>query len=188
VAPSLVDGHQPRVRDRYNQLSPLANRYPCADGRWVVLNMPEPHWWPRFCSAIGDEALGADPEFDSPKKRFDRGPELVERIDAIMSTRTVEEWGQIFDDAGLIWAPIQTAAQTVTDPQVRAIGAFVEVEHPADGTKFETLASPIRIVGSSIGPERGAPTLGADTDAVLAELGMTPDDVAALRADGSIGD
>ena len=187
VAPSLIDRYQPRAKDRHHQLSPLANRYPCADGGWIIVNMPEPHWWPRFCAAIGEEAMGADPDYDTAKKRFDRMPEIVDRIDAAMSARTAEEWGRIFDEAGLIWGPVQTAADVVDDPQARAMGMFVELDHPDGEGTFETLASPIRIVGSAIGPERAAPALGADTDAVLAELGMSAGEIDALRRAGAIG-
>ncbi|MGI9596615.1 MAG: CaiB/BaiF CoA transferase family protein [Acidimicrobiales bacterium] len=188
VAPALIDRRQPRARDRHNQVSALGNRYPCADGKWLIVNMPEPHWWPRFCETVGEAAWGSDPEFDTPKKRFDRMPEVVDRIDAIMSTRTAEEWGKVFDDAGLIWGPIQTLPEVVSDPQARAMELFVELDHPEGQGTFETLASPIRIEGADIVPRTAAPVLGADTEAVLADLGVTSDEMAELRAAGTIGD
>ena len=52
LAAVLVDGRQPSRRDRHHLISALANRFPCKDDGWVVFNMPEPHWWPRFCGAV----------------------------------------------------------------------------------------------------------------------------------------
>jgi crotonobetainyl-CoA:carnitine CoA-transferase CaiB-like acyl-CoA transferase len=188
VAPALIDRRQPRGRDRHNQVNALTNRYPCSDGHWILINMPEGHWWPRFCETVGETAWGTDPEFDTPKKRFDRMPEIVERIDAIISTKTAKEWGQIFDDAGLIWGPIQTLPEIVDDPQARAMGMFVEQEYPDGRGTFDTLAIPIRIEGADIAPRGTAPDLGADTDAVLAELGVSADRIAELRSAGAIGE
>ncbi len=186
LAPSLVDRRPLRVRNRQDELNPLVNRYPCADDGWIVVNMPEGHWWPRFCETVGEAAWGADPEFDTPKKRYDRMPEIVGRIDDIMRTRTAKEWGQIFDDAGLIWGPLQTVPEVIDDPQAKAMGMFVEQEFPDGGGTFETVAIPMTIQGADIGPRGAAPELGADTDAVLAELGLSAEEIAALRADGVI--
>lgn len=188
IAPTLVDRYQPSQRGRHEQVNPLNNRYPCADGKWIILAMPEGRWWPRFCEAVGEPEWGADEDFDSPKKRFRRNAEIVDRIDAILATKSAAEWGQVFDEAGLIWGPVQTLTDIVDDQQARAMDLFVTQDFPdADGT-FETLATPIGIEGGDIGPQGPAPVLGADTDVVLAGLGLSEDEIAKLRADGAIGD
>lgn len=187
VAPALIDKRQPRARDRHNQVNALTNRYPCSDGRWIIINMPEGHWWPRFCETVGEPEWAVDPDYDTPKKRFDLMPEIVDRIDAIIATKTAAEWAKIFDEAGLIWGPIQNLPEIVEDPQVRAMGMFVEQDFPdGDGT-FETLAVPIRIEGADIAPRGTAPELGADTDAVLADLGLSSEEISELRGAGAIG-
>lgn len=187
IAPSLIDRRQPRPRSRHNQISALANRYPCAEGTWIIVNMPEDHWWPRFCQTIGEADWGADPDFDSPKKRFDRMPEIVERIDAVLATKTARDWGEIFDEAGLIWGPVQTLTDIVDDPQARAMDLFVEQPYPDGAGTFETLAIPIRIEGADIGPRGVAPKLGADTNGVLTQMGLSSSEIDQLRASGAIG-
>jgi crotonobetainyl-CoA:carnitine CoA-transferase CaiB-like acyl-CoA transferase len=186
VAPALIDRRQPRARDRRNQVGALVNRYPCSDG-WIIVNMPENHWWPRFCEAIGVPDLGADPAYETPKQRYDNMPDIVDRIDEVMKTKTSKEWGMIFDDAGLIWGPIQTLPEIVDDPQARAMDLFIEQDYPDGRGTFETLAVPIRIEGADIGPQGTAPELGADTDAVLGELGLSEEEIAGLRDAGTIG-
>jgi crotonobetainyl-CoA:carnitine CoA-transferase CaiB-like acyl-CoA transferase len=187
IAPSLVDRRPLRARYRHEELNAMGNRYPCADDGWILINMPEGRYWPTFCAALGEPEWGEDPDFDTPKKRYDRMAEIVERIDAITRTRTAKEWGQIFDDAGVIWGPIQTLPEVVDDPQARAMGMFVEQEYPDGGGTFDTLAIPIRIQGADIGPRGTAPDLGADTDDLLGDLGLSADEIDALRADGIVG-
>jgi crotonobetainyl-CoA:carnitine CoA-transferase CaiB-like acyl-CoA transferase len=187
IAPSLIDRRPLRARYRHQELNPMVNRYPCADDGWILVNMPEGRYWPVFCEAIGEPDWGADPDFDTPKKRYDRMEEIVDRIDAITRTRTANEWGQIFDRAGVIWGPIQSIPEVVDDPQARAMGMFVEQAYPDGRGTFDTVAVPIRIRGADIGPQGTAPELGADTDAVLGDLGLSAAEIEGLRSEGIIG-
>ena len=181
----LVDGRQPSKRDRHHLITPLSNRFPCGDGRWIVLNMPEVHWWPRFCEAVGRTEWLEDPRFDTPKGRFDNMPELVGLIDEVFATKALHEWGRIFDEAGLIWGPAATLVELSQDPQAHAAGFFPEVEHP-DG-RFRTVAAPLRIQGADVGPRGPAPEVGQHTAEVLTAAGLAPEEVSALAAAGVVG-
>jgi crotonobetainyl-CoA:carnitine CoA-transferase CaiB-like acyl-CoA transferase len=185
-AATVIDGRSPTKRDRRHLITPLANRFGCADGRWVVLNMPELHWWPRFCEAMGRSDLLADERFATPKGRYDHMPELIDTLDETFATRTAAEWGKLFDDAGLIWGPAQTLADVVNDPQAEAEGLFPEIV-TEDGDRFRTVAVPFHFHGADIGPKGPAPALGAHNDEVLATLGLSGDDLAGLRERGVIG-
>ena len=127
LAPTLLDHRPVTKRDRHHLLSPLANRFRCADDRWIILNMPEAHWWPRFCAAIDRPDLAADERFATIKGRFDHMPYLIDLLDEVFATRTLAEWGRIFDEAGLIWGPAQAIHELVEDPQARAVGLFPDV-------------------------------------------------------------
>lgn len=186
VAPTIIDGKPPRCRDRHHLFSPTINRYPCSDGNWILVNMPEARWWPKFCEAIGSD-MGVDPDLSTPKQRYDRMPELVDRVDAITRTKTAVEWGEIFDAAGLIWGPVQSIADVINDPQARAVGSFVQVPGSDAHPGFETVAVPVRIKGAAIGPQRPASDLGADTDEVLDAHGIDAETRSSLRNDGILG-
>ena len=181
----LVDGRQPTKRDRRHLITPLANRFRCGDDRWIVLNMPEPRWWPGFCAAIERPGLADDPRFDTPRNRFDNMAELIDLIDEVFATKSIAEWGRILDDAGMIWGPASTMVELVADAQAAAIGLFPEVEHP--GGAFRTVAVPIGIRDADIGPAGPAPLLGEHTTDVLEALGYGADEIDELAASGAIG-
>lgn len=181
----LIDGREPSKRDRHHLISPLANRFRCGDDRWIVLNMPELHWWPRFCETVGRPEWVDDPRFETAKSRFDNMPELIDAIDEVFATKPLATWGRMFDRAGLIWGPASTLLELTNDPQARAVGLFPEIRH-RDG-KFRTVASPITIRGSDIGPRGPAPDIGQHTAEVLEASGLTGGEVSALAAAGIVG-
>ncbi len=181
----LVDGRQPTIRDRHHMVSPLANRFRCADERWIVVNMPELHWWPRFCEALGRSEWVVDPRFETLRSRFDHMTELIDLIDNQFATKTLAEWGRIFDQHGLIWGPVATVAELAADPQAEAAGLYPEIHHP-DGT-FRTVAAPFRIAHADIGPRGPAPDLGEHTRQILEAAGVPVEEIEALGKLGVIG-
>ncbi len=181
----LIDGRQPTKRDRRHVIAPLANRFRSGDDRWMIFNMPDIRWWPRFCVALELEHLLDDPRFATPRDRFENMPELIDLIDARFADKTLAEWAEILDGAGMIWGPASTMAELVRDPQAAAIGLFPEIEHSSG--PFRTVASPIGIRGADIRPRGLAPDLGADTRAVLESIGYSAADIDALTAAGTVG-
>jgi crotonobetainyl-CoA:carnitine CoA-transferase CaiB-like acyl-CoA transferase len=181
----LVDGREPSKRDRHHLISPLANRFRCGDDRWIVLNMPELHWWPRFCETVGRPEWTDDPRFESAKARFDNMPELIDAIDDVLATKPLAEWGRIFDRAGLIWGPASTLVELTKDAQAHAVGLFPEIRLGA--TTFRTVAVPLSIRGTDIGPRGPAPDTGQHTAEVLAAAGLSAGEVSALAAAGIVG-
>ncbi len=185
LAPTLVDGAPVRKRDRHHLITPLGNRFRCADDRWIILNMPEVRWWEPFCRTVGVPEVLEDERFLTVKDRFDNMPALIDILDAAMATKTLAEWGRIMDDAGLIWGPAASIDELANDPQAAAIGLFPTIEHPEGD--FRTVAAPMRSTGADIRPRGPAPAVGADTEAVLAEIGYSADEAGALAAGGVVG-
>ena len=181
----LIDGREPTKRDRHHLISPLANRFRCGDGRWILLTMPEVHWWPRFCEAFGHPEWVTDPRFDTMKSRFDNMPTLVDLMDVTFAARPREEWGRLFDEAGLIWGPASTLPELASDPQAEGAALFPTIEHPGGG--FRTVAVPVHIEGADVGPRGLAPDIGQHTAEVLEAAGLTPGEVSALAAAGVVG-
>lgn len=172
---------------RVEPRNPLSNPYRAKDGRWIHFQMgAADRYWPGFCAALGLEAVRGDPRFQSLATRQEHSAELVPIIDAAIAQRTREEWGDILDEHGLVWSPVQEIDEVIVDPQVRANGYITEIDQPNLG-RLETLATPVRLSESHIAPRGPAPELGQHTEEVLLEQGCTWDEIVRLRDSGAIG-
>jgi crotonobetainyl-CoA:carnitine CoA-transferase CaiB-like acyl-CoA transferase len=176
---TAVDRAPVRRRARHQLLAPTANRYPCGDGRWVVLNMPEESAWPRLCRVIDREQWLSDPRFVDARSRYQNMAVLVEGIDAALALRGRDEWGALFDAAGLIWGPVLALHEVAADPHAEAIGLFPEIEHAERGT-YRTVNAPMRFHTADVGPRAPAPLLGEHSRAVAQSLGLTDAQIDAL--------
>lgn len=184
-ATTAVDRAPVRRRARHQVIVATMNRFPCGDGHWIVLNMPEESAWARLCKAIGAQHLLEDERFQTVKGRFDNMIEVLAGVDAALSTKSRDEWGEIFDDAGLIWGPVLALDEVVRDPQAEAIELFPTIEHPERGD-YRTVRIPMRIRDADIGPRGPAPRIGEHTRDVLADAGYSSDEIDALIASGAI--
>ena len=153
-----------------------------ADGHVAVICFKE-KFWQELCAVMGQPELAEEPRFRRFADRLANREELLAIVGEVMASRTTQQW--LDGLRGRVpCAPVNTVRQALEDPQVLAREMIVEVEHPEWGTLRQT-ASPYR-VGADLDHQPG-PALGADTDAVLAELcGYTPDEIAALRSSGAI--
>jgi crotonobetainyl-CoA:carnitine CoA-transferase CaiB-like acyl-CoA transferase len=186
LAATLVDGRNPPQGGRRERPHALHGGFRCKDGRWVVLFMPEPHWWPRFCLAVQRPEWAEDVRFQSQAARAEHMAELTGLLDEVFGTRTLEEWGRLFDQEGFIWGPGATVAEFAADAQAEVDGLYPTIDHPSAGA-VRTVASPVRISGADIAPRGPAPSVGQHTTGVLAELGLTAEELSALATAGVIG-
>jgi crotonobetainyl-CoA:carnitine CoA-transferase CaiB-like acyl-CoA transferase len=185
---ALADGRAPSIRGRTEAISPIAEAYRCADGRWIQFAVVDARrGWAPFCTAIGEPELIDHPDFATPELRFENMVAIVERLDATFARRTRAVWGEILDEHGIVWAPVSTLDEVVADPQVRATGAFAPVEHPEAGT-VELVAAPFRLHTAESRPRAGYVGRGHETDDVLRDvLALDDDELARLRASGTVG-
>src|SRR5215475_6955245 len=104
---------------------------------------------------------------------------MTAEIDAVVGTRTRDEWAPVLDRYELIWAPVQTAAEALNDAQAHAIGAFAPVDHP-NIPECRVVNSPIEFGDVNHEPHRAAPELGQHTEEVALEVGLSWDDLGRL--------
>ena len=164
-------GKRGRTRPRTEHESPLYNCYQTRDERWFWLVALEgDRHWPGLLRALDREDLGADERFATNRDRRGHVRELIAELDAEFAGRTLADWAERFDAEGVWWAPVQTLAEVVADPQAEAIGAFVRQPGMGDAPPLRTVAGPVHFWGVDGRPRSGAPVLGQHTAEVLREL------------------
>ena len=177
AANALATGQDPPRHHRDRARNPLWNHYRTRDDRWLFLVMIESQrYWADFCAAISREELRDDPRFADAIPRYRNSEALCGALAEHFATRTLAEWEVALDAKRLIWSPVRTLSEALYDEQARANGVFAPVDHPVAG-RYETVTAPIRLSAHPMPGARSAPALGADGEQILAEVGMTAEEI-----------
>jgi crotonobetainyl-CoA:carnitine CoA-transferase CaiB-like acyl-CoA transferase len=156
-----------------------------ADGE-VIIACGNDNLYRKLCEAAGCLELADDPRFASNGKRVENRVELTRSLREIFARRSTREWLEVLEAAGVPNGPINDVAQVFEEPQVRARGIRVELDHPAAG-KLPTVASPMRFSATPLEYRAAPPLLGEHTEEVLRGLlGKGAPEIARLRAEGII--
>jgi crotonobetainyl-CoA:carnitine CoA-transferase CaiB-like acyl-CoA transferase len=148
------------------------NPYRTSDDRWFFFTgLEAARHLPAVCRALGRPDLLDDERFQSASAIRKHRTEVITILDEIVATRTFDEWAEAFDREGVWWAPAQTPAQVVADPQLIDNDGFVDL----DGGTLRSVNGPITFSGMGERGDVGVPGLGQHTDEVLAGLGDAPD-------------
>jgi len=158
--------------------------FPTGDGRTIMLGLQNEREWQVFCDKVlGRPGLATDPRYDSNAKRNVARAELRALIVERFAGMSADQVGAKLDDAQIANARVNTMAEVWAHPQLKARGRWVEVGTPAG--PIPALLPP----GVTRGPDARmdpVPAVGEHTDAVLADLGLDADGIAALRAAGAV--
>ena len=156
-----------------------------ADGD-VIIACGNDNLYRKFCAAAGCGELAEDPRFATNGKRVENRAELTRLLAEVFRRRTTREWVETLEAAGVPNGPINDVAQVFEEPQVKARGVRIELEHAA-GAPLPMVASPMRFSETPLEYRQAPPLLGQHTDQVLRELlGKSEAQLAKLRADGVI--
>lgn len=165
--------------------NPLVGSYETKDGRFISLVMlqADRHWEP-FCRGIGRPDLLDDPRFADAAARRENASILVEILEAEFGARSYAHWCAQLAKVEIPWAPVQSAREVREDPQIRANGYLTTLE-AADGSTYELVGNPCQFDEQppALTP---APEVGAHTEEVLLELGLSWDEIGRLKAENAI--
>jgi crotonobetainyl-CoA:carnitine CoA-transferase CaiB-like acyl-CoA transferase len=122
----------------------------------------------------------ADPAYATNAQRVERRAAINAAVEARTRTQPTEHWIAVLNAAGVPCGRVQTLGEVFDDPQVRHSEMKLTVDHPGRGP-IDMLGFPVKFATSPCRLRHPAPELGAHTDAVLSELGLSSADIAALR-------
>ncbi|EPJ84653.1 CAIB/BAIF family protein [Pseudomonas sp. CFII64] len=139
-----------------------------------------------LCNAIGLPELSRDPRFARNADRVTNRIEVIKTLSEHFLTACADEWVQRIHPQGVPVGAINSIAQALDEPQVKARDMLVNIPHSLN-PDFMTVGSPIKLSGTPVDYPRGAPMLGEHTDEVLKrQLGLGDERLAELKAKGVI--
>lgn len=150
--------------------------YACADGGHLAVGAIEPQFQRAFLQVLG---LGDDPAFAAGLDHR-QWPVLKARIAGVIATRSRDEWVAAFAGIDACVSPVLTMTEALAHPHHVARETFITVDGrttPAPAPRFSV---------SVADPPRAPVPIGADTAAVLRDIGFDPDRIAALAKAGVI--
>jgi crotonobetainyl-CoA:carnitine CoA-transferase CaiB-like acyl-CoA transferase len=158
-----------------------SNVYRSKDDRWVVIAANHDTLWKRLAELMGQPELAGDERFATHNARGENEDLLDEIIGAWARRHTAAELDEIVNEAGVVCSPVYSAADVLADPYFRERGLLVEYEDEVHGriTAPGVVPKLTDTPGGVRQPARWTP--GADTDAVLAELGLERAEIERLR-------
>jgi crotonobetainyl-CoA:carnitine CoA-transferase CaiB-like acyl-CoA transferase len=176
-------GRLASTRPREEAVNPLANFFKCRDGRWLTIVPRQGNVdWKRYCTALGLGELEHDPRFAKARSRSENRGAVIDMLDTAFAARDFVDIATDLDKADLAWAPVQSPAETVVDPQFIAAGGITHIASD-DGRSLASPSGPIRFPGYNETTKRAVPKAGADARKVLAEAGFSAQEIARLLAD-----
>ncbi|WP_135467636.1 CaiB/BaiF CoA transferase family protein [Crenalkalicoccus roseus] len=140
--------------------------------------------WKRIVGVLGIEEQAKDPDMATDALRSRNRAKVNALIQSVTETRTTAEWVRAFNEAGVPCGPVYTMDQVFADEQVRHLGLAWPVPHPRLG-EVTLVRAPMNIVGVEP-PRRPTPERGEHTAEVLAEFGVTEQELRELRAKGAV--
>jgi crotonobetainyl-CoA:carnitine CoA-transferase CaiB-like acyl-CoA transferase len=184
AASYFVSGETPGLLGTHSPTFAPYGGFRTADG-WIVLaGAGSEDLWVRCCGVLGVEELLDDPRFTDNAARVQHRDELTAELERALATRTSAVWLAMLETEGVPAAEVRDIGQVFDGVQPAALGSVQELSHPEAGP-YRLVSAPVRIDGEPLAYPCPAPSLGADTRAVLTDAGLSDADVDALVAAGA---
>jgi crotonobetainyl-CoA:carnitine CoA-transferase CaiB-like acyl-CoA transferase len=180
----LLSGKAPRRTGNAHPNIQPQDVFPCRDGNLVIV-VGNDGQFGKFCEALGRPEWATD-------ERFARNPARVRNLEVLNPMIIAElakhdrlHWTAALGAAGVPCGPINSIAEAFADPQVKHRGMLFDLPH-AGGTRLPQVANPIRFTEAPLERRDAPPLLGQHTAEILADLGVSKEEMGKLRASGAI--
>jgi len=156
--------------------------YETRDGRYLSVGSLEPKFWQGFCTAIERPdlvPLGLDQAAENQQA-------LKSKVRSVILQKTLAAWTAVFAEFDVCVEPVLTIPEMLDHPQTQARNMIVQVPKP-DGSSQRQVGSPIKFSATEAGYTHVGGDLGAETTAMLQEVGYREDEIEAMQKDGLFG-
>lgn len=163
------------AKPREKVSTPQVNCYQAGDGKWFwMIAVEADRHYPALIQAIDRPDLATDERFATAKDRRANREAFIAELDEVFASQPMDYWQERFDTYDVWWAPANTVAEVLEDPQVIASGGFIDIENPG-GEPVSSINSPITFRGNPMSVAGHVPAVGEHTAEILAELGLEPE-------------
>jgi formyl-CoA transferase len=159
--------------------------FPTAD-KPINIAASSPRLWDVFCRAVGKPEWLEVPEWKTVQGRSQDRARVNAAVAEVTRTKPSAYWIDTLEEVGIPCGPINDIAGVFADPQVKHLEMAMPMQHRRRGP-IHVVATPLNLEGLETGVRRDVPDLGEHSAEVLAEAGLTPAEIAALRARGVVG-
>jgi len=180
VEQQVIQPHRVATLNR-GQTSAPSDLFRTRDG-WIIAYAIGGPMFARWARLMGEPHWLTDPRFADDLARGDHGEIISKRMSDWTATRTTAQALAELEAARIPAGPLYSPQQALEDEHIRTAGLLEDTDYPGLPRRAPLAPTPVDLSESPGRFRRRAPTLGEHTEEILAELGYTAADVAALRA------
>lgn len=184
---ALTEGNIPPMPARVSAWS-IYRTFRAKDDELVFVGIISDKHWKKFCETFERNDWAEDSRLDTNNGRIDEREWLLPAVEQMMGQLTKQEIIERCDRVGIPFAPIARPEHLFDDPQLNQDAQGKGLLHSTlpDGTATKLPRLPLEYGGADFGLRNDPPTIGSDTDALMREAGYSDEEIAALRAAGTI--
>ena len=187
--PALVEQQVIQVNrvptENRGQTSAPSDLFRTRDG-WIIAYAIGNPMFARWARMMGEDGWLTDPRFKDDEARGNHSELISKRVNEWTTQRTTEEALKELEAAKIPAGPLYTPQQALDDAHIRQARLLVDTDYPGLPRPAPLAPTPVDLSETPGTFRHRAPTLGEHTDAILAELGYTPAEIAALRDKGVV--
>ncbi len=139
-----------------------------------------PNHWERFCRALEKPEWIDHPQLGNVRYRVENYDDLEALVEEVTTTKTTAQWMKLFEEHQVACAPIKTVEEMFADPHFQALEMVKHINHTKAG-EIRILKPPFHLSRTPVEVHLPPPALGEHTSQVLAECGLSPDEIATLK-------
>lgn len=186
VSNYLIGGVAPGANGNENVTSAPSGAFQAADGL-INIAANKDEQWVLLSDHLGLSALRDRPEYATREMRKQNRLALKSELEAVLSTRPANDWAEELNRIGVPSGAVLSVPEVLAMPQIADRGFLHRFPNaPGVGRDITVATTGIKLDGQALSVDTPPPTLGAHNDAVWTDLGLTPDELDALKQEGVI--